>query len=72
MKSQEKFKIMNYHKNRTICDDKFIINVFNADRMDAVRTMQDRYPNSIIRMTNGLAGSVPANCNGSIITIYGI
>ena len=64
--------IVDYHKNRTVCDDKFIIRVFDAQRMQLLRQAQERHPHSIIRMTNDLAGSVPPEWDGSTIMIPGV
>ena len=64
--------IVEYHKNRSCLDFNFIKHIFDADRRDAIRAAQERFPNSIIRMEGVMAGSVPSNHDGSIIYIPGI
>ena len=64
--------IQNYHKTRKNLYFDYIKAVFDRARSLAVSLAQDKHPFSIIRTTNGMAGSVPAINDSSIIYIAGI
>jgi hypothetical protein len=67
-------EIVEYHKNRTVLDYKFIEACFIRDERELLEVLQARYPNHAILMPNadlilqgivtGIGGSVPPNWNG--------
>ena len=68
--------IADYHKNRTICDFKYIIKIFLEDERICLAKMQRQFPNYIIRTSIsdyqnvlGYGGSVPVNWNGKFIKL---
>ena len=61
-----------YHKTRKSLDFNFITRIFDEDRRKVLAMAQKMNPNSIIWTTDGAAGSVPTETDGTIIYIPGI